>query len=316
MSDEETDIFGDPQSTVSFSDDDLNWEPDAPDQVITEDESEVADEADDNTELVAGDDAATGADASDEELPEAFRGKTTVELAQIVQDSQAFINRQAAEIGELRKMVEGINQPQYAPPSDDDIQDTSDGVIAYREAIELLDGGQIGPEVIDNIIANVRQFDPDTAAIMDRDFGMRIARAEMNAQMAPVVQQSYDIALRTATSQLNQDPDTESYREDIARIIHQPKTIEEKHLSQAFSQARTAQDIHDVLSAALRSARGSNPTKSHSYKQLLEQQKMNEQVEPGNSSQLDRDLSEEELIINSLLSPRQGENDMFANFGK
>lgn len=327
----DSDIFGDPQTEPDLSGEALNWEPDdtfeelrgdslpsADEDADTNDDAEEAQSEEEQTDEVENDGEPV---ATEDDLPEAFRGKTAAELVKIIQDSQSFVAKQGGEIGELRKLVDEVRQrqsapapTQYAPPSDY-IHDTQDGLIAYREGVQLLDQGQIGPEAIDEIIDVVREIDPATAAKMDRDFGMRLARAEMNVSMAPVMQQSYDIALQQATAQVNADPDAEAYREDIVRIVQNPQSLIEQQVAVAYQQSRTAPEIAATLQAALQVARGSNPTKAAGYRAALEQAKLNEQVESGNSAPAETPTSLEDQIRNSLLAPADPGAQMFAGFG-
>jgi hypothetical protein len=242
----ETDIFGEVSTEPSLSGDDLNWEPD--DTFAIEDASLPTGDEDANTndgegELGTegaeadednGDDAAEDATGNADELPEQFRGKSPTELVKMIQDSQGFIQKQGNEIGDLRKMVEAVQAAQAdigqqeMVPAAEYIATEQDGLIAYREGISMLDRGELGPDAIDEIIDVMRDINPVVAAKMDRDFGMRLARAEMHMQMAPVIQQSYNDALRQATVNVNADPDAEAYREDIVRIVQQPQTYIER----------------------------------------------------------------------------------------
>lgn len=339
-------IFGeDTSGAPDISDEGLQWEADdtfdgleGEASLPSDDEGQNANTNDGDVsdiEVVEGDEDGANeqevgeiaeelAAADDADIPEAFRGKTAAELVRIIQDSQSHIGRQANELGQLRQMVEEVRQmqqqaqpqPQMAPASEY-IHDTDDGVRAYREGVSLLDEGRVGPEAIDEIIRTVRQFDPDTAAIMDRDFGMRLARAEMNVQMAPVVQQSYELALRQATAEVNQDPDAQSYRDDIVRMVHQPQTLAEQQIAVAYANARTATDIKSALTAAIQLARGADPTKSHHYSALLQQQKQNEQSEGPNAVNANQQapMTEEERIIDQLLNKKSGADALFAGFG-
>lgn len=333
---EKQDIFGEVSSEPDISTDALNWEPAGVEPVGAEGQSLPTDEDDDDTEVVDetadgvgvdddvvdGDNEDTSPADDDVDIPENLRGKTPAELAKIIADSQAFISRQGTEIGELRKMVEQIQstaEQQYAQemaPSVEFIDTVEDGVGAYHEAMNLLDQGFIGPEAIDEIIDAVRDLDPSIAARMDRDFGMRLARAEMTTQMAPVIEQSYHASLQAATAQVNADPDATAYREDIVRIVQNPANLVEHQIAAAYQHARTASDIADALKAALTVARGANPVKSASYKQQLAASKQNEQVEGGNASAAEKPRTEEELIRESLLSTRSGADSLFSDFGR
>ena len=335
MTDAERDLFGQTPTEPDISSEALQWEPDdtfdsarlpsGDEDAVTnpdepeggegEGEDDGADADEDN-----GEDPAEPAD-DNAEIPEQFRGKSPAELVKIIQDSQSMVNRQGNEIGELRKAVEAIQSAQQqaaaaeAVPASEYIATEQDGLLAYREAIGMLDRGEIGPAAIDDIIDVVRDLNPVTAAKMDRDFGMRLARAEMHQQMAPVIEQSYNDALRQATMNVNADPDAEAYREDLVRIVQQPASLVEHQVAVAYQQARTAPEIEGALKAALQIARGANPIKSAAFKQDLAKRKQNEQVEGGNASQAQVPKTEAEQIIDGLLNPQTKAADLFAGFG-
>jgi hypothetical protein len=334
VTDTERDIFGDPQTEPDISSEGLEWEADddlEPASITTGEgddntnaEGDEPEAGDDEPEAPEADDADKGEEApaaDDEELPEDLRGKTPAELAKIIADSQAMIQRQADEVGQARRMMEQFAAQQQAAqqhepvPASEYIDNVQDGLLAYREGIGLLDQGQVGPSAIDDIIDVVRELDPATAAKMDRDFGMRLARAEMNVQMAPVIEQSYNASLQAAAAQVNADPDATAYREDIVRIVQQPANMVEQQVAQAYQHARTAPELTAALNAALTVARGANPVKSLTYKQQLEAAKQNEQVEGGNSSQAEPPKTEAQRITESLLSMTSGSDELFAGFG-
>jgi hypothetical protein len=335
MTDTDTNLFGEPQNEPSLAGDDLQWEADDTFQSV-QDAPLPSDEDEANTNPDEGEGGSEGADDAEEngddpadadtenttELPEQFRGKTAAELVAIIQSSQSFIDRQGNEIGDLRRAVEQIqalqeeqgHQPELVPASDY-IHTEQDGLFAYREAIAMLDRGEVGPNAIDDIIDVVRDIAPVTAAKMDRDFGMRLARAEMQQQMAPVIEQSYNDALRQATTEVNADPDAEAYREDLVRIVQSPATLLEHQVAVAYQQARTATDIKGALTAALQIARGANPVKSTAFKQTLVASKKNGQSEHGNATQVAPPKSEEEQILDGLLNPKDAGADLFSGFG-
>lgn len=345
MSKPQTDIFGDPQTEPSMASADLQWEaddsfdgidggddegplPSDEEDAVTSTEAPATDD-DDTTEDGADEDEDKGDDAPEpkaentEDIPDWLQGKTEAELRKIAIDAQQMVAKQGNEIGTLRQAVEAIqaaqaaeqNQPTELAPAADYIHDEQDGILAYREAIAMLDRGEVGPRAIDDIIDVVREISPFTAAKMDRDFGMRLARAEMNAQMAPVIQQSYNASLTAATQQVNADPDAEAYREDIVRIVQQPRTLIEQQVAVAYQQARSTPDIAAALTAALTVARGANPVKAASYKTQLETAKQNETVESGNAAPPAKQLTDEERIINSFLKPADPSTNLFAGFG-
>jgi hypothetical protein len=324
----DTNIFGEETSAeFDLSDEALGWvDAGTPDEqtVPSAEAGETEDDAPEGDNVDEQDLPDENDDDVEVDLPEAFRGKSPAELVKIIQDSQSQIGRQANEVGELRKQVEAILAQQQAPepqeylPASEYVHSAADGVSAYRDALELLDSGQIGPDAIDDIIDATMEVDRSMGMRMHRDFSMRLARAEIMAQMAPGQQVTRDYALRQATEAVRQaDADAEAYAADIARMMDQPQTYAEQGLANAFKMAQTPQDIQTVLNEALRVARGADPTKSRMYSAQLDKRKQDEQVETGNATPAEKPLGEAEQILAAVEQHRKNrpDADLFANFG-
>jgi hypothetical protein len=336
MSSADTNIFGDDKtSSLDISDEGLEarWEAaNESDLETIEDDTEGDDEdghsivGDEETHSVDEDDSEDDdtelvEDGDDEDLPAPLKGKSRQEIAALYAQAQEYVNRQGNELGELRKAVQQLQQNGYQAaepvPTIDYIENAADAVSAYRQALDLLDQGQIGPDVVDEIIEVAHELDPAMGRKMDRDFGTRLARAEANVQLQPIQQAARETNILRATTEVyHSEADAAPYQDDIARILRQPSSLEEQQLALAYEQAQTAGEIKQVLLASIRLARGADPTRSTLYSGQLRARKKNERTEGGNATKTTAPpKSEVELIQDDILNRRRSDVDLFAGFG-
>lgn len=331
------DIFGnDTSSNLDVSDEALadKWEndstqvePEPSDDGVASGEDEDPDEDDHDAEVDDAEDD-PDEDPSEEDpedksvLPDKLKGKSPEEIAKMyVELERRFGQEQSGEIGELRRQVEqqqqqlaqlaASGQQDYAGGDDisDYISDSHSAATIYGQAIDALGEGQINVNVIDEIIDATHAIDPLLASKMNRDFGMRLARAESMAQMEPVRQSNYDSTLLRVTNELYEDNklggDVKAYEQEIAGLLR------------GKDLGNTAAEIRNHVEQALIVARGQDPTKSVAYQAAtLAASKKNSQVEEG-SGEPPEAVTEEDQIRKRVFSTRGrgGGQNIFAGFG-
>lgn len=77
------------------------------------------------------------------DIPEEYRGKSTADFIKMLQDQKSFIGKQAAEVGEVRKLADQLIQRQFAqtPPKQEAPQvDDADFLLSPKETVEKLVG--------------------------------------------------------------------------------------------------------------------------------------------------------------------------------
>ena len=324
-----TNIFGDDTSgNLDVSDEALadRWEEvesfdaDPP----AEGEEADAEAAEEEPEAEGDEQADDGAEVeeADDSLPEDLAGKSPSELAKIIADQRSMIARQSNEVGEVRKAIEQqqlalqqLQQQQAAAYYDDDedlsdiITDTVQAERMYQQGLQALAQGQVAPAVIEEIIDATHAVDPRLAGRMGRDFAMRIARAEMLAQMEPQIQTSREYAVRQASNALYADetlgPDAKAYESEIIEVLKgQPL-------------GNTPAEVLQTMKSALIHVRGLDPSKSLAARSArLEAEKLNGRVEEG-SAEAPAPVTEADRFKQSVFEhrARSGGNDLFAGFG-
>lgn len=260
--------------------------------------------------------------SDDPNLPEHLKGKTVAELAKMFVNAEQMAGKQTGELGELRKLVEAqsqqleqITQQQRAIAADgysDELASHApiDPMTAYARGLELLNDGKIPVGAVEQIIDAAHEIDPVAARRMERDFAMRLARAEslqsvqqVMQQQQPAQQYAYEGMVREATQALwdheQLGPDAKAYAADIEVALRG------QHLG------NSPREIATRLHSALVAARGADPTKSVAYRQALEQSKANAQVEAGGSEPEQR-LTEEDLIRQKIFGRSEPADLLFA----
>lgn len=237
-----------------------------------------------------------GADEGGEpewQMPDKFAGKSAEEIARLAVESESYFGR---KLEELRQQQEAAAQQQQAELAAymaaqqaasfdaDAALNGLDPVPAYNTAIQMLDQGLADPSIVNRVISETRDLDPDLASEMARDFDRRIMRAEYSQQLqqlqqqfeqqvAPIQQQTFVQAAQQASAEfMSAEPDAAAYQQDIANIVSEnPNLLGD----------RSPAAIRAGLNAALVQARGADITRSTAYQQQLAAEKAAAQVEQG-----------------------------------
>lgn len=245
-------------------------------------------------EPVSGE-AAGGSEGGEPEwqMPDKFAGKSAEEIARLAVESESYFGR---KLEELRQQQEAAAQQQQAELAAymaaqqaasfdaDAALNGLDPVPAYNTAIQMLDQGLADPSIVNRVISETRDLDPDLASEMARDFDRRIMRAEYSQQLqqlqqqfeqqvAPIQQQTFVQAAQQASAEfMSAEPDAAAYQQDIAKIVSEnPNLLGD----------RSPAAIKAGLNAALVQARGADITRSTAYQQQLAAEKAAAQVEQG-----------------------------------
>lgn len=291
----------------------------APSDVATEGPEPEAPAEDLPVQEEAADEAPESAD-SPEDLPEREEVAETPNEWQVRYDeAQKLIGRQGQELGELRKMMEQIQQAQapaqddapalhgWQPTTQDELlegaADPNFAVDAYTFARDQ------APELLPDVLAEVRYHDPALAERMQLDY----ISSMMQAQVAPV----QETLARNATQQQaaavveNYGATVEgwdSMREEVAGIIEEepwlvgdgtPEAVE-RGLRAATRMAQQARDHAAAQVRAQQQAQGIT-------------QRQQAAVETGTPSAAPQveDVSQAESIANAIFEQDQIRRELF-----
>lgn len=308
----------DPASELEIPADDEN---DAP--VEGEGVVDNGDEPDPNTEEPAGDGEPPAADPPAEwQMPEKYAGKSAEEIARLAAESESYHGNKLNELNQQLQQITAAQQAQAAELAAwEAAQATAhidpeaalaglDPVQSYNTALQLLDGGAADPGLVNRVIAETREVDPDLAFEMARDFDRRIMRAEaaqevakVRAEVQPIQQQAFVQAAQAASAEfMSSEADAAAYQQDIAEIVKQnPNLLGD----------RSPAAIKSGLTQALVQARGADITRSAAYQQQLRAEKAAAQVEQGGAPKQPA-LSEVERIRQEVFTAKDPADALFA----
>lgn len=266
-------------SGIDFSDEGLSGRiegvEDAPEPEAVEETPEVdqaTDEATPDADEATAEDAGDGDDGSQDEAAGddtevAVDSPETPNEWQVRYDeAQKVIGRQGQELGELRRMMEQIQQAQQQPVEEQPVF-TGPQPTTSHELLELaatpesaVDAYQFAvqhaPDLIPDVLAEVQMHDPGLAKRMELDLYQQM----LQAQIAPV-QQSYEQAsvnqqaASVVENYSQQVEGWESIKDEVAKIIEEepwlvadgsPEAIERglRAATRMAQQARQVQAQH------------------------------------------------------------------------
>lgn len=327
------DIFGSPDTpgtgpSVDFQFEEVEAQPESGIELELEAELEEGDDveldgegdADGDDGDVEDGDADDAADADNADPADADDAES--DIAKLYTDAQSQIGRQSGEIGELRKLV-ATQQEQMreliehlsagpAPEVDTDslaANAATNPVAAYNQAMQLLDGGSVTPDAVEDVIDVVMEMDPQLGRRMTQDFTRRVLLAEMEQRQAettkqviePLQERDYQAQLNTASHSFYNDPTLgEDAKEFAAEIVAMfppdPKTGLRPKLGS------NAREIRAKLESALTVARGNEPHRSAAFKKAAAALKVDGQVEGGTGTKAPK-KSKDEAFVERLMKP-------------
>lgn len=143
-------------------------------------------------------------EATEEELPEKYRGKTPAEIVRMHQEAEKMLGRQSSEVGELRKLVDEYIKQQTqltnnAPQKDDEeIDFFDDPEKAVARAIErhptLVKAEEVTKEYAKQAaLSQLQRKHPDmNNIIQDNAFAEWVQASKIRTQLFVRADQAYD----------------------------------------------------------------------------------------------------------------------------